>query len=194
MSSRKRNNNSTSDPNGSNRNLDGRRLRTVTEAKALAEYLAIKPEMEKREKEERRKRWEAVVAEAERREEEIRNGKAGRGARVDGKWVESKEEAGERTREAVLAAMKDGGLAAGLTAGRRQSDGSEEASEESDSEGLEVDGSANKAIAPSGEQRKDATTRTFFGWDEDEDMSDSEDEQEGEEERELVGKGKGRAT
>lgn len=195
MSSRKRNNNSTTDPHGSNRNLDGRRLRTVTEAKALAEYLAIKPEMERREKEERRKRWEAVVAEAERREEELRNGKAGRGVRVDGKWVESKEEAGERTREAVLAAMKDGGLNAGLMAAGRQSDGSEEASEESDSEGLGEAASSRDGILASGEQRNDATaTRTFFGWDEDEDMSDSEEEQEGEEERELVGKGKARAT
>ena len=56
--------------NGSNRNLDGRRLRTVHEAKALAEYLALKPDMEKKEKEERRKRWQQVIDMAEKKEEE----------------------------------------------------------------------------------------------------------------------------
>ncbi|TKA76393.1 hypothetical protein B0A49_04292, partial [Cryomyces minteri] len=92
---------------GSNRNLDGRRLRTVTEAKALAEYLALKPEMEKKEKEERRKRWEMVVQAAEEREEEVRSGRAGGGkGRLDGKWVEAKEEVESKTREAVVAAMR----------------------------------------------------------------------------------------
>lgn len=47
MSSRKK---KTQDENGSSRNLDGRRLRTVNEAKALAEYLAIKPDMDKKER------------------------------------------------------------------------------------------------------------------------------------------------
>jgi len=50
MSSRKKKN--QGETNGSSRNLDGRRLRTVTEAKALAEYLVVKPEMDKKEKEE----------------------------------------------------------------------------------------------------------------------------------------------
>ena len=54
MSSKRKNN--QGDANSSNRNLDGRRLRTVNEAKALAEYLALKPEMEKKEKEARRAR------------------------------------------------------------------------------------------------------------------------------------------
>ena len=76
MSSRK-NRNQQQTMNGSNRNLDGRRLRTVEEAKRLAEYLAVKPEMDKKEKEERKRRWEAVVEAAERREEEIKSGKAG---------------------------------------------------------------------------------------------------------------------
>ncbi len=91
--------------NGSSRNLDGRRLRTVAEAKSLAEYLAIKPKMEREEKEKRRQRWEEVVALAEKREEEIKHGTKGK---LDGKWVEDKEEAGERARDAVLAAMKAG--------------------------------------------------------------------------------------
>lgn len=93
------------DANSSNRNLDGRRLRTVNEAKALAEYLALKPDMEKKEKEARRKRWEQVVHLTEKREEEIRNGSKGK---VDGQWVEDKEEAGEKARVAVLAAITSG--------------------------------------------------------------------------------------
>ncbi|CAD6499495.1 BgTH12-03608 [Blumeria graminis f. sp. triticale] len=93
------------DENASSRNLDGRRLRTVNEAKALAEYLAIKPEMAKREKEERKKRWEQVIEIAEAREEELRSGNKGR---VDGKWIEAKEEAAERTRDAVITSMKSG--------------------------------------------------------------------------------------
>lgn len=103
MSSKRKKN--QGENNGSSRNLDGRRLRTVTEAKALAEYLAVKPEMEKKEKETRRKRWEQVVELAEKREEELKHETKGR---VNGKWVEDKEEATDRTREAVLAAMKSG--------------------------------------------------------------------------------------
>lgn len=103
MSSKKKKN--QGDSNGSSRNLDGRRLRTVTEAKALAEYLAIKPDMEKKEKELRRKRWEQVVELAEKREEDLKSGARGT---IDGKWAEDKEEAGERTREAVRFAMQSG--------------------------------------------------------------------------------------
>ncbi|KAL2160040.1 hypothetical protein VTH06DRAFT_1695 [Thermothelomyces fergusii] len=101
--------------NGSSRNLDGRRLRTVTEAKALAEYLAIKPEMDRREKEKRRKRWEEIVEMTERRQEEIKYGN--RKVGLDGKWIEDKEEVGERTREAVLEAMRRGGYTDNLFAG-----------------------------------------------------------------------------
>ena len=97
--------------NASSRNLDGRRLRTINEAKALAEYLAIKPDMDKKAKDERRKRWADVVESSERREEEIRNqGRNGKG-RVSERWLEDKEEAAARTREAVLRAMKVGGSA-----------------------------------------------------------------------------------
>ena len=88
MSSRKK---KQGDVNGSSRNLDGRRLRTVAEAKALAEYLVIKPEMEQREKEERRKKWEDIVASTERKQDELLNSRGT--ARLDGKWVEDKEEA-----------------------------------------------------------------------------------------------------
>ncbi|KAK2066427.1 hypothetical protein P8C59_000251 [Phyllachora maydis] len=103
MSSKRKKN--QGDTNGSSRNLEGRRLRTVAEAKALAEYLAIKPDMERKEREKRRQRWQQIVDMTEKKQDEIRSGTKGR---LDGKWVEDKEEAGERTREAVLAAMKSG--------------------------------------------------------------------------------------
>ncbi|EKG10988.1 hypothetical protein MPH_11991 [Macrophomina phaseolina MS6] len=167
--------------NGSSRNLDGRRLRTVTEAKALAEYLAVKPEMDKKEKEERRKRWEDIVAMAERKEEEILKGGKGR---LNGEWVEAKEEAEERTRQAVLEAMKNGDIKDVL--GKKESDRSaspSEGSEASESEGEVVKPSASKTAAPA--------SRTFFGWDEDEDMSDDEDDEP--EEAEIEGKGKAKA-
>ncbi|KAH0544833.1 hypothetical protein FGG08_001062 [Glutinoglossum americanum] len=95
MSSRRKKN--RGENNGSSRNLDGRRLRTVTEAKKLAEYLAVKPDMEKKEKEARRKRWEEVVELAEKREEELRSGTK---AKADTKWLEAKEEASARLHRA----------------------------------------------------------------------------------------------
>ncbi|KAK7553439.1 telomere stability and silencing-domain-containing protein [Phyllosticta citricarpa] len=169
--------------NGSSRNLEGRRLRTVTEAKALAEYLAIKPEMDKKEKEERRKRWEDIVAMAEKREDEIKNGGKGR---LDGQWMESKEEAEEKTREAVLAALKNGGIKDVL--GKKESDSSaspsEGSAEESEEEVQEKATASSSKPAPA--------PRTFFGWDEDEDMSDSEEDEEDADD-EVSGKGKGRA-
>lgn len=164
MSSRKKQN---GEQNGSSRNLDGRRLRTVTEAKALAEYLAIKPEMEKKEKDERRKRWEDILASTERKQEEIL-GSRGK-AMLDGKWVEEKEECENKTREAIEKMM----------AAQRES------SEEDEEEAVAQSASASKAAAP-----------TMFGW-EDEDaefMSDSEDEEEVSEEDVIVEyKGKGKA-
>ena len=104
MSSKRKGN--QGDNNGSNRNLDGRRLRTVNEAKALAEYLSVKPEMDQKEKEERRRRWEAIVEMAEKRTDEIKNG--GGKSKLDGQWVDDKEEMSDKAREAVMAAMKDG--------------------------------------------------------------------------------------
>ncbi|EOD44686.1 hypothetical protein UCRNP2_8608 [Neofusicoccum parvum UCRNP2] len=178
--------------NGSSRNLDGRRLRTVTEAKALAEYLAVKPEMDQKEKEERRKRWEDIVAMAERKEEEILKGGKGR---LNGEWVEAKEDAEERTRQAVLAAMKNGDIKDVL--GKKESDSSaspSEGSEGSESEEEAVQAGASKPTAskPAVSKPAASASRTFFGWDEDEDMSDDDDEDEPEE-VEVEGKGKAKA-
>ena len=136
MASRKKRN--QGETNGSSRNLDGRRLRTVTEAKALAEYLAIKPDMDKRQKEARRKRWEEVIQVVEEREEKIRQGSKGK---LDGQWVDDKDEASERTREAVLKAMRSGEYLQNYPASLKALAGS--GSEPED------EGSADEANAPS---------------------------------------------
>lgn len=106
MSSRKKKQNAEL-ATGSARNLDGRRLRTITEAKNLATYLATKPDMDRKEKEERRKRWETVVELAEQREADMRAGKTADGRRkgLSSQWMEEKEEVGENVKNAVKLAM-----------------------------------------------------------------------------------------
>lgn len=172
----------------SNRDINGRRLRVNAEAKALAEYVAIKPGMDAKEKEERRKRWESIVETSEAKVDELENKRPGR---LDGAWVEAKEEASEKTREAVIAAMKAGDIKDLL----RESDASGTGSEES--EGSESDEAG--AVKASGSTKPAAKPVSFFGWDEE--MSDSEDEEEEEPEEEeapvpasLKGRGKAKAS
>lgn len=106
MSSRKKKQNAEL-ATGSARNLDGRRLRTITEAKNLATYLATRPDMDRKEKEEKRKRWEAVVELAEQREADMKAGKTidGRRKGLSGEWLEEKEEVGENVKNAVRLTM-----------------------------------------------------------------------------------------
>lgn len=198
MSSKRKRN--QGDNNGSNRNLDGRRLRTVNEAKALAEYLAVKPEMEKKEKEERRRRWQAIVEAAEKREEELKNG--GGRAKIDGQWMEDKDEMSEKAREAVLQAMKDGmwkdnlrdALLGGSSTSASEGSGSgSPASSSEESEDEDMEEPAADAAGPSEPQPK-PVARKFFGFDdEDEEFMSDSDEESGKEEDESAGKGKGRA-
>ena len=181
MSSRRKKN---GEAVNSNRNLDGRRIRTVNEAKALAEYLALKPEMDKKEKEERRRRWEQVVELAEKRENEIKQGAKGK---VDGKWVEDKEEAGERAREAVKAAMK-GGWRDNLMSGLGGQGGSQSGDESESGDEDMGESSGTSVEADEGEKRKAKAegSRTYFGFDEDDEfMSESEVEDGGDEGKEA---------
>ncbi|KAK4635497.1 Telomere maintenance protein SDE2 [Fulvia fulva] len=188
MSSRK-NRNSNVNPNGSNRNLDGRRLRTVDEAKKLAEYLAIKPDMEKKEKEERKRRWEAVVEAAEKRETEMKDKNGARG-RLDAEWVEGKEGAEEKVREAVMRAMRE----------QIEVDGKEERTgSETDEEDVGEESSVSGSGSGENLQVDGAAGRSFFGWDEEEDDSSEDDEEEDavpeqQEPPKYEGKGKARAS
>jgi hypothetical protein len=172
MSSRKK---KTQEDHGSSRNLDGRRLRTVNEAKALAEYLAIKPEMDQKEKEKRRERWEKIVETSEAREAEIKSGGKGQ---LDGKWVEDKEESNERTRDAVQAAMKAGNYKDNLLSTSHESASTQRSASQSDNE--EVEATSSKASTPPSDQEsKDkgkGKARTFFGFDEDDEFMSSDEE------------------
>ncbi|KAJ6162809.1 hypothetical protein N7497_002788 [Penicillium chrysogenum] len=192
MSSKRKRN--QGDNNSSSRNLDGRRLRTVNEAKALAEYLAVKPEMDKKEKEERQRRWQSVVEMAEKRQDELKNG-SGR-QKLDGQWMEDREEMSEKTREAVLRAVKDGQWTDNLRdaiLGGSSTSASDEGSEEdaSSSEDEESDGNgqlSNSVSKPSAAPK--AAPRKFIGFDDDDEfMSDSDDEMD----ESAKGKGKARA-
>ncbi|WEW60652.1 hypothetical protein PRK78_006139 [Emydomyces testavorans] len=187
--------------NGSNRNLDGRRLRTVKEAKALAEYLALKPEMDKKEKEARKKRWEMVVELAEKREAEIRNGE-GKG-KVDGEWMGDKEEAGEKAREAVFRAMKEGiwkDNLAGYLLGESStspgessgSGGSTTPSEDSEMDDADDMGSPVDNV----DNPPKAQARRYFGFDDDDDeelLSDEDEDREPNDDDSADVKGKGKA-
>ncbi|KAM3415665.1 hypothetical protein BST61_g9184 [Cercospora zeina] len=182
MSSRK-NRNSNVNPIASNRNLDGRRLRTVDEAKRLAEYLAIKPDMEKKEREARKKRWQEVVEAAERREEEIKSGKAGAAkGRLDAEWVEGKEDAESKTREAVIRAMKEGIL--------EERTGSESSAEADESEDEDVEASSDSSEGVKAEASNGVGGRSFYGWDEDDESSEDEEGPA----PTYEGKGKGKAA
>jgi hypothetical protein len=181
MSSKRKRN--QGDDNGSSRNLDGRRIRTVNEAKALAEYLAVKPEMDRKEKEERRRRWQAVVEAAEKRQEELKNG--GGKNKIDGQWMEDKEEMNEKAREAVLAAMRDGvwtdnlrdAILGGSSTSASASEGSGQDTPNSSEEDSDEEQDAGDVSMPSEPAVKSVPTRKFIGFDDDEEfMSDSEDE------------------
>ncbi|KAF4123800.1 SDE2 telomere maintenance-like protein [Geosmithia morbida] len=176
MSSKKKKN---QDDHGSNRNLDGRRLRTVNEAKSLAEYLAIKPDMDKKEKERRRKRWEQIIETADKREAEIKSGSKGR---LDGKWVEDREESSEKTRDAVLAAMKAGSYTdnlLGTSEGSNTSSSSSHAQNLSSSEEDEHEASSKESTPlsePAKQDKGKGKAPAFFGFDEDDEFMSSDEE------------------
>ena len=176
MSSRKKKSNR--DENADSRTLDGRRVRTVTEAKALAEYLAIKPEMDRAEKEKRRDRWEQIVQLSEQREAEIKNGTKGK---LDGQWVEDKEESNEKTRNAVLAAMSSGNYRDNLLSTSHESKSTTKTSEASDSA---EEGDKSKEDTPPSDvdhapkDKGKGKAIAFFGFDEDDEFMSSDEEEE----------------
>lgn len=183
MSSKRKRN--EGENNGSSRTLDGRRVRTANEAKALAEYLAIKPEMERKEKERRRQRWEQIVEMAERRQEEMKSGSR---ARLDGAFMEAKEDASERTRDAVREAMKSGHYTDNLlstsngSTSTAESEPMSDIEEDDEEEQGEAGSSSSKATTPPADQEPDKgkgkeKAKTFFGFDDDDEFMSSSDEE-----------------
>lgn len=201
MSSKRKRNQGEND--ASSRNLDGRRIRTVNEAKALAEYLAVKPEMDKRQKDERRRRWLAVVEAAETRQEELKNG--GGKKRIDGQWMEDREEMGEKAREAVFEAMKDdtwtdnlrdapAAVGGSSTSASDEGSSSRDSSSGSDEENEDDSDEVEQGPVPSEAPRAPVAPKKFVGFDDDDEfMSDSDDEVSDQEESKGKGKGKAKA-
>lgn len=175
MSSKKKKDQNT---NGSSRNLDGRRLRTVDQAKLLAEYLAIEPEMTKKQKEKRRERQEQIIAAADKKEDEIKNGSK---AALDSQFMEDYEDSDERTREIIAAAMKGGKYSDNLMGTSEGSSSSKPSQKRSDSE--EGEEASSKESTPPSEPTKESKGKgkapVFFGFDEDHDFMSSDEEGEG---------------
>jgi len=191
MSSRKK----SQENSDSCRNLDGRRMRTVKEAKALAAYLEVKPEMEKAEKEKRLARWKKIVEDAERKGDDVEGEKKRFDDHV---WIEMVEEDKERTREAVMRSLREGWTDRGRDAGEGSGSVARSASGGSS-------GAGSDAASDEEEVVKKTEMKRFAGWDEDDEFMSSDDdedmgdiqeedeEDEEEEEEEVVGKGKGKA-
>jgi len=189
------------------RNLDGRRIRTVKEAKALAAYLEIKPEMDRKEREKRKERWRKVVEQADKREAEERGDIVMGGTRFeDTEWLEKTEEEKEKLREAVVRAMKEGAYE-DEEEKRDNSPGSSGVSSGADEEVVEVPKKSKLAV-PKPASLPTASTakaRKFTGFDDDdefmsadseeddEEMEDIAEEEEEEEAADSKGKGKGKA-
>lgn len=191
------------------RNLDGRRIRTVKEAKALAAYLEIKPEMDRKEREKRKERWRKVVEQADRREAEDRGDAVMGGARFeDTEWLEKTEEEKEKLREAVVKAMKEGAYE-DEEKKRDDSPGSSGTSSGADEEEVGEPKKSKIAVPKPISLPKVSTAKTqrFTGFDDDDEfMSDDDDEEDDDEEMEDIaeeddeeeptdskGKGKGKA-
>lgn len=189
------------------RNLDGRRIRTVKEAKALAAYLEIKPEMDRNEREKRKERWRKVVELAEKREAEERGEAIFGGTRFeDTEWLEKTEEEKEKLREAVVKAMKEG-LYEDERKVRDQSPGSSGTSSGADGEDIDEPKRLKITVPkPLPPPAASSVIRKFVGFDDDDEfMSEDEEEvdeamvviaEENEESRpkNLEGKGKGKAS
>ena len=107
----------------------------------------------------------------EKREEEVRNGSKGK---VDGQWVEDKEEAGDRARAAALAAVSSGQYYDKL--GRIPS--SSGSSRRNSAENEDQSRGTIPCSKPSVLLPKPIASRTFQGFDVDDDfMSSSEDDE-----------------
>jgi hypothetical protein len=196
MSSRK--NRQNQNTNGSNRNLDGRRLNVVAAAKLLAEGLAKRDEEERKAREERKKQLEDKIDAADRQMEHIKSGKSGIGqGRLDADYVEGKELAEEKTREAVMNNMKASAIepeTAQVKTSEVQRTGSE-SSMEVDKTGSDDDESEDRSSASSEDvapAKAQSNGPAFFGWGDvdDEDSDEDEEDAEPQSSYEVMGKAK----
>ncbi len=124
---------------------------------------------------------------------------SGSKGKVDGKWVEDKDEAAERTREAVLIAMRSGNYKDNILS---MSDSSTGESSRSAVYSVGERSSSSEVTTPPSTAKDSPQARTFFGFDdEDEFMSEDESSEEEDEDERMVkgealessGKGKQKA-
>lgn len=202
------------DDDGSNRNLDGRRIRTVNEAKALTEYLALKPGMEEKKRKAQLQRWQRAVEAAEKREEELKKGE-GHG-KIEGAWIEEKDDVLEKARDAVSRAVKKGNWKDGFLPTEASSSGgsggsaspssedSDDQMQDEDEDDAAADDDDAKVKSTSVSKATFAPTQPprqqppkFFGFDDEDDELLTDEEDQDEEEAIKVsldtqGKGKGK--
>lgn len=181
MSSRKKR--GQEENNDSCRNLDGRRIRTVKEAKALAAYLEIKPEMDRKEKEKRKERLLKIIEMADKREAEEAGEEVIGGKKFDDvKWLEQIEEEKERTREAVLKAMKEGAFGNSADAGSSgTSSGDDDEEEDGEESSKHISGAMAIPKPRTLSSEKKVSPPKFVGFDDDDDEFMSSDEEDGDE-------------
>jgi hypothetical protein len=160
--------------------------------------------MERKEKEERRKRWEQVIDLAEQREADMKAGKTPDGRRkgLSEEWIEGKEEVGENVRNAVRLAMlaqeadtnknasgESSGSGGSVTASEEDSDGEDVMElDQADMVKLQAEAEAGDADAiwvlqkrlkiPSDllPEVKPNVERRFVGFDDDDEYASSGDE------------------
>lgn len=102
MSSRKKKADN-SEARSSNRNLDGRRIRTVHQAKVLVEYLANLPAAEQTAKQEQRQKWEHILSTASKAENENKDSSKGR---LNESWIDDRDDSEAKVRDAMVFALQ----------------------------------------------------------------------------------------
>ncbi|KAK5174982.1 uncharacterized protein LTR77_000118 [Saxophila tyrrhenica] len=175
MSSRKKRD-QNQNTNGSNRNLDGRRLRVVDEVRNVSKFMAGQKGEAERAEAEKKSAREAYYDKMTKQLELVGSGKfGGDKGKLDEEYVESKKQAEEQTQ---LAVRNYYAKQNNEEAERKEKSASKTSKEDNASDsGVEVEsasaGPSEKAVA----QRVEAAAAvSLWGWDEDED--DSEDEAE----------------
>jgi hypothetical protein len=171
MSSRKKRD-QNQNANGSSRNLDGRRIRTVAEAKKLGEVLAKADKVQKEEEATRKKELEDRIEDTESKLELLKSGRLGgdRG-RLDAQYVESKEAVQNKTTESVMKGLREGTLQLDRLGGVVAMD--LDRTPEEDEGRAEKEGSEG-SDEPVQEEKKEV--KALWGFDEEDDSEDDEED------------------
>lgn len=169
----------------SNRNLEGRRMRTVDEAKALAEYLSAKPEIERREKEERIRKLQGIIHDCQQKRERNNGLLDMDDGEDDADWERKKEEADRKIQESIRNFAKKSSAA--QTPGDDSNEpqesrvndraaGSSGESKEGSEESDESDEAIVNTASPFYKKPPPQKPVKVWGWDEDDSSSSSDED------------------